>query len=199
MVNYTLMSIFFLFFYFIGLDSAETEFEKLYTQCCIDMKNENLMYYDCQRSIYANVANLPHAITAACNRYDSTSLSQGYAYTFIKNYKNDNLKSRYKNPYSFCVALKSYKQPYKRQVSPLSQNILLKIYEECLYNSNNLYYAAENLDTVLRILLSNQSINKGYVFTFTVSSVGKTLKENCKDPTKFCQALFQQEDPFNNT
>ncbi|XP_026816620.1 uncharacterized protein LOC113556083 isoform X4 [Rhopalosiphum maidis] len=181
MVNYTLMSIFFLFFYFIGLDSAETEFEKLYTQCCIDMKNENLMYYDCQRSIYANVANLPHAITAACNRYDSTSLS------------------RYKNPYSFCVALKSYKQPYKRQVSPLSQNILLKIYEECLYNSNNLYYAAENLDTVLRILLSNQSINKGYVFTFTVSSVGKTLKENCKDPTKFCQALFQQEDPFNNT
>ncbi|XP_060848120.1 uncharacterized protein LOC132927583 [Rhopalosiphum padi] len=134
MVNYTLMSVFLLSFYFIGLGSAETEFEKIYTECVDDMKNEHLMYYDPDRNSNENASNLSGFISSAVTNYCSGYLTSGYAYEFIKNYRNDNLFARYKYPSSFCVALKSYRQPYKHvsEITRLPTETLSNIRVECL-------------------------------------------------------------------
>ncbi|XP_060846603.1 uncharacterized protein LOC132926275 [Rhopalosiphum padi] len=234
MVNYTLMSVFLLSFYFIGLGSAETEFEKIYTECVDDMKKENLMYFNPDCNTNLNVANLTNLINTANNRIVMNRLSSGYAYIFIKNHSAKNLKPRFKNPYSFCLALKSYRQPYILVISEITllpRATLRNIREECLcdmvshglathvntecvgnMDSHGLatdddesdhwgsYSDANNLNAVIQQLNSNvQSLNKSYAYTFISSYYGNTLKDDCKVPTTFCQALSEQVDPFTNT
>uniref|UniRef100_A0A2S2NN69 Uncharacterized protein n=1 Tax=Schizaphis graminum TaxID=13262 RepID=A0A2S2NN69_SCHGA len=134
MDNYTLMLVFLLSFYFIGLGSADTQFDEMFTECCNDMENQNLMYFDIPSILWEDAVDLNNILSNLEVKLSKKELTEreGYAYIFVKNRKENNIKPKFITPTTYCRAIRDYRQPLINNGEPIKSDIYETILTECL-------------------------------------------------------------------